>query len=320
MNGNIVDLIIIVILVYFALEAFRVGFWIILADFFSFLLSLVLSLRLYKFVAVVLREKFSFSLSFSNAIGFLLVASLSEFILGYIILTLVKKIPTKLWKAKFTKFLGIIPALGEGIVLVSFILTLALGFPLSTPIKKAITDSKIGGLLVKNTTFLEKKVNDVFGGLIEDSLTYFTIKPDSYESVPLTFGELSLSTDIESEKRMLELVNNERKNRGIAELLFDERLAEVSRIHATDMWTRKYFSHYSPEGKDVGDRLEDKNIVFRSAGENLALAPTVDTAHTGLMNSEGHKKNILDSEYNKIGIGVIDNGIYGKMFVQVFTD
>jgi uncharacterized protein YkwD len=38
------------------------------------------------------------------------------------------------------------------------------------------------------------------------------------------------------------------------------------------------------------------------------------------MNSEGHRKNILDPEFKRLGIGVIDNGVYGKMFVQIFTD
>jgi len=46
----------------------------------------------------------------------------------------------------------------------------------------------------------------------------------------------------------------------------------------------------------------------------------LSTAHNGLMNSEGHRANILEPEFRKIGIGVIDNGVYGKMFVQVFTD
>ncbi len=70
----------------------------------------------------------------------------------------------------------------------------------------------------------------------------------------------------------------------------------------------------------MGDRLNEAAISYSVAGENLALAPTVQTAHNGLMNSEGHRKNILDPEFKKLGVGVIDNGVYGKMFVQVFTD
>ena len=94
----------------------------------------------------------------------------------------------------------------------------------------------------------------------------------------------------------------------------------MARDHATDMWERKYFGHVSPEGKDVGNRLREAEVDYNYAGENLALAPTVSTAHVGLMNSEGHKENILDQNYYKVGIGVIDNGVYGKMFVQVFTN
>jgi len=64
----------------------------------------------------------------------------------------------------------------------------------------------------------------------------------------------------------------------------------------------------------------EAGITFNVVGENLALSPTLLIAHTGLMNSEGHRKNILDPAFHHLGIGVIDNGIYGKIFVQIFTD
>jgi uncharacterized protein YkwD len=70
----------------------------------------------------------------------------------------------------------------------------------------------------------------------------------------------------------------------------------------------------------VGDRLQEHNVRYFLAGENLALAPTLNTAHEGLMNSPGHRANILEKNFRRIGIGVIDNGVYGKMFVQVFAD
>ncbi len=93
-----------------------------------------------------------------------------------------------------------------------------------------------------------------------------------------------------------------------------------ARNHATDMWEQEYFGHVSPQGQDVGDRLDGEDVDFRLAGENLALAPTLETAHKGLMNSQGHRENILDADYEQMGIGVVDNGVYGKMFVQVFSD
>ena len=66
--------------------------------------------------------------------------------------------------------------------------------------------------------------------------------------------------------------------------------------------------------------MEKAGISYQAAGENLAYAPNVDVAHTGLMNSEGHRANILSADFGKVGIGVIDGGVYGKMFVQEFTD
>ena len=111
-----------------------------------------------------------------------------------------------------------------------------------------------------------------------------------------------------------------RRKRGLHELTWRPEVVPVAREHARDMWEREYFGHVSPEGKDVGDRLEEAGVSYTFAGENLALAPTVITAHNGLMNSEGHRENILEEEFNRMGIGVIDNGVNGKMFVQVFTN
>ncbi|OGE06220.1 hypothetical protein A2W70_03650 [Candidatus Curtissbacteria bacterium RIFCSPLOWO2_02_41_11] len=119
---------------------------------------------------------------------------------------------------------------------------------------------------------------------------------------------------------MFEFVNQERIKRGIKPLVWDERLTEVGRSHSKDMFGRGYFSHYSPEGKDVGDRLQDAGIAYTYAGENLALAPDVTRANNGLINSEGHRRNILDPAFEKIGVGAIDGGVYGKMFTQVFTN
>jgi uncharacterized protein YkwD len=52
----------------------------------------------------------------------------------------------------------------------------------------------------------------------------------------------------------------------------------------------------------------------------LAYAASVDLAHNGLMRSPGHRANILSADFGQVGIGVIDGGIYGKMFTQEFTN
>lgn len=61
-------------------------------------------------------------------------------------------------------------------------------------------------------------------------------------------------------------------------------------------------------------------LITESPEKIWLFPPTVIVAHNGLMNSEGHRANILSPEFSRVGIGVIDNGIYGKIFVQIFTD
>jgi uncharacterized protein YkwD len=320
LQTNWVDLIILVILAYFISEAWRFGFWVVLADFVSFLLALFIALTGYQFIGNFLRNYFSLSHSLSNALGFLITAALAEAIIAFTLTKAIRKIPYKFWRKSWSKFFAIFPALGQGMILLSFILILILGLPLSPNIKADITKSNIGGVLVQETTGLEARINDVFGGIIKDSLTYLTIKPGSEEIIPISVDKRELSVDEESETLMFRLLNEERRKRGISEIKWRPELVTPARNHATDMWEQEYFGHVSPQGQDVGDRLDGGDIDFRLAGENLALAPTVETAHKGLMNSQGHRENILDMDYSQIGIGVVDNGVYGKMFVQVFSD
>lgn len=320
MNLNWVDFIILLVLVYYAIEGARHGLFIIIADFISFLVSLLVSLRFYKLVAIFLRDNFNLSHSISNAVGFLLTAILAEAVLGFLLAHFIGKIPKKYWQGKWNKFAAVIPSIGEGLVIIAFILTLVMSLPLKPGFKKDVVDSRFGGIILERTTRAEKYINEIFGGVIEDSLTYLTVKPDSRESVPLKIDVGTLAPDSDTEAGMFELVNMERAKVGVTALEWSPDAVPVARKHAEDMWRRKYFSHYSPEGDDVGDRLNSAKVKYSFAGENLALAPTLQTAHTGLMNSEGHKENILEMNFRKVGIGVIDNGVYGKMFVQVFTD
>src|SRR6185503_18152883 len=72
-----------------------------------------------------------------------------------------------------------------------------------------------------------------------------------------------------------------------------------------------YFAHETPEGLSPFDRMRAANVRFLVAGENLALAPTLSLAHTGLMNSPGHRANILRPQFGRVGIGIMDGGMRG---------
>lgn len=319
-SANWVDLVIILIVLFFVFEGLRSGFWTMLADFAAFLTSLLLSLRLYSFAASFIRANFDLGRSLSNALGFLVTAISIEAVLGFIFAILLTKLPKKLKEAKWNRVASVIPATGEAVVLIAFILTLVMSFPISPGVKKDVSESRLGGYLIQKTAGIEARLNEVFGGVIDDSLTYFTIQPGTTKRVEITVQEQALTVDEAAEIQMFNLVNEDREKSGIPELTWRPEAVLVARDHARDMWEREYFGHVSPEGEDVGDRLRQAGVSYSFAGENLALAPTVATAHNGLMNSEGHRANILEEGFTRMGIGVIDNGVNGKMFVQVFTD
>ncbi|KYG32392.1 CAP domain-containing protein [Alkalihalobacillus trypoxylicola] len=122
----------------------------------------------------------------------------------------------------------------------------------------------------------------------------------------------------QEEQEMVNLVNQERQQRGLAPLTINNELTKVARVKAQDMIDNNYFDHQSPTYGSPFDMLNHFGISYRTAGENLAGNQSVGAAHQALMNSQGHRENILNSNYTEVGIGVIDGGRYGKMFVQLF--
>jgi len=129
----------------------------------------------------------------------------------------------------------------------------------------------------------------------------------------------SSGVDKADEQAMLNLVNKERVAAGLQPLAYDAKLTQLAEMKAKDMIDNNYFGHTSPTYGSPFDMMKNNGVTYSYAGENLAGAPDVNTAHTNLMNSPGHRANILKPEYTKVGIGVVDGGPYGKMYVQEFT-
>lgn len=127
------------------------------------------------------------------------------------------------------------------------------------------------------------------------------------------------AVSVADEQAMINLINKERAAAGLQPLSADAKLTELARLKAKDMIDNNYFSHTSPTYGSPFDMMKNNGVTYRYAGENLAGAPNVNTAHTNLMNSPGHKANILKPEYTKVGIGVVNGGPYGKMFVQLYN-
>lgn len=133
------------------------------------------------------------------------------------------------------------------------------------------------------------------------------------------------------EQEIFRLTNEERAKRGIGAYEHDSHAAAVARHHSWDMYNRGYYSHESPEGDDVTNRLFDGNYKYHAASsENLAkirwfveMPPNETEVAKSLveawMNSPGHREAILRENYENLGVGVYvgqDGTLYAT---QVFT-
>ncbi|HET7265340.1 MAG TPA: CAP domain-containing protein [bacterium] len=119
---------------------------------------------------------------------------------------------------------------------------------------------------------------------------------------------------------MLTLLNQSRRAVGLRPLWANTTLRWVARTHGADMFAHGYLSHQSRDGRLPLDRIEGAGLSPWHIGENLAYARTVPDAHRLLMNSPGHRANILSPVYRRIGIGVMDGGADGVIVVEDFTD
>ncbi|MFA7162908.1 MAG: CAP domain-containing protein [Eubacteriales bacterium] len=140
-------------------------------------------------------------------------------------------------------------------------------------------------------------------------------KPSQLPS-PQPTGNPSTAYQLSSdEQRMVNLVNSERQKAGLAPLKVDLDLSRVARIKSQDMRDNNYFSHTSPTYGSPFDMMRSFGISYRTAGENIALHGSVESAHNGLMNSDGHRANILSPNFTHIGIGIVDGRYYTQMFI-----
>lgn len=316
---NLADLVIIGILFIFILESFKRSFFDELGGLFSFIASFIIAIKYNHFAAKFLLNYFHVTHSLSLALGFLIVWTLAETIIVLILKLMFSRIKLPV-SFSILNYFSIIPAFLKGLILISIFLVLLDSFPISPTVKRQINNSILAQEIIRSTTFLEKPLQGVFGDLSKDSIAFLTVKPQTNEIVNLGFSVSDLSSNNALEAEMIELVNKERTNRGINTLVFDSNLTQVARSHSSDMFKRGYFSHYSPEGEDVSDRAQKMNADFFVIGENLAFAPTLSVAHKGLMDSEGHRANILSVDFARIGIGIMENPDYGLMVTQVFSN
>lgn len=125
------------------------------------------------------------------------------------------------------------------------------------------------------------------------------------------------SNVLEYENEVIRLVNEIRRKNGLKELTADWELSRVARFKSQDMKDNQYFSHQSPVYGTPFEMIRNFGISYRSAGENIAKGQsTPQTVVNAWMNSSGHRANILNANYTRIGVGYVANGRYWtQMFI-----
>ncbi|MGO1370191.1 CAP domain-containing protein [Senegalia sp. (in: firmicutes)] len=140
-----------------------------------------------------------------------------------------------------------------------------------------------------------------------------TIYPNQEITIPTADEGQSI------EDKVIELVNVERGKNGLAPLKKNWELSRVARYKSTDMRDKNYFSHTSPTYGSPFDMMKDFDIKYSTAGENIARGQrTAQSVMDGWMNSEGHRKNILNSSFDEIGVGIAKDNNGGYYWTQMF--
>lgn len=142
-------------------------------------------------------------------------------------------------------------------------------------------------------------------------------KPQEEPAQPETPAETQKPSVSAYEQEVARLVNEERAKAGLAPLTLDAELSRVARMKSQDMHDRGYFDHNSPTYGTPFQLMKSQGIAYRTAGENIAMGyRTPEAVVRAWMDSPGHRANILNASYTKLGVGYVADGNY---WTQHFT-
>ena len=136
-----------------------------------------------------------------------------------------------------------------------------------------------------------------------------------------TTGKKNTTSDISLQKKVISIVNKNRKKKGLEALTMDEKLMKAAQDRAKEL--TKSFSHTRPNGTSCFTIFEKYKITPTASGENIAAGQRSAAAvMDSWMNSPGHKENIMNNRFKKIGVGlvIVPNDMYSYYWVQMFTD
>jgi uncharacterized protein YkwD len=124
---------------------------------------------------------------------------------------------------------------------------------------------------------------------------------------------VSEPTTVEDARQaILARINGLRRAHSLGPLSPDPALDTVAQAYSDRMAREGFFAHVAPDGSDLRGRLAAAGPAYRSAGENLGMAPGPLSAHFGIEHSPGHRKNLLSPQFTHAGIGVTFQKVEGQ--------
>ena len=301
-------------------RGWRQGFVLAALQLLALVASVALAFFAYPYPAALLHEQAPALGVWSAPLAFVASYAALHVILDALARPLVRAVPRAVHGHGINRALGLAPGAANGLINAMLASLLLLTLPLSDGLSRLARESALADELSVPAQWLEARLAPIFHPALQRSLQALTLPAEPHATLKLPYQVNDPKVRPDLEARMLEMVNAERTAQGLRPLQADPALAEVARAHSRDMLARSYFSHTNPEGQEAFDRMRQAGVPYLVAGENLALAQTLPSAHQGLMNSPGHRANILLPRYGRVDIGVLDGGRYGLMITQNFRN
>lgn len=321
---NIVDILIIIIVVSMALGAAQRGFILSVAQTLAGIGALLAAIFFNDIATQMLIARFELPQAGAAIIAFIAVWIIAQILLNLFVQSLVPLQRAIRSTPLFGQLDAVLSAILGGVRGLFYAFILILPFAL-TPFVPSVTNlvrsSVIGGEMTTLARSAFVILDPIFGEALKSGLSVLPPPQQEQEYTDLGFKVTEgLEVDEAAETQMLDLLNQERSKAGLPPLVMDPQLRDIARAHSREMFMLGYFSHNSPVNGTPVDRFNKAGITYITMGENLAYAPNLQVAHEGLMNSPGHRANILSPDFGRVGIGVITSPNRGMMFTQDFRN
>ncbi len=174
--------------------------------------------------------------------------------------------------------------------------------------------SKISTLSDNTKVTVIGQVDDFYSVLLSNDIVGF-IQKDL-----LSTTDANENTSDISIQDVVDLLNKEREKTGLSKLVISENLNKIAGLKAIDLATNNYFLHTSESYGTPFEMMQNFGITYNSAGENIAQNEDVLKAVTNWTKDTSNSKNILNPNFENVGIGIHKDKDYGFAVVAMFTE